>query len=232
MKRCRSNSLKSACSINKRFFFNNLSLCDKGSLHKTVWASCGGNRRDQPTSFLHSRIYFFSGHQAFVSIQSQTPVSAPSGPRRHVWSACNSSPAPQLAPLTCPAVVKVETQLLEAALTPDPLGLALLAPGTCCVGPPASRRRLRAVALAGCGRAPISSWSAAEPQPQLIRLLRSRARASLTSSAALTASAQAAKPFQLSSRSWALSCLKTSPSSSITFCPYSCPANSSLPESG
>lgn len=38
--------------------------------------------------------------------------------------------------------------------------------------------------------------------------------------------------FQLSSWSWAPSCLKTSPSSSITFCPYSCPANSSLLESG
>lgn len=42
-------------------------------------------------------------------------------PAEHIWSACNSSPAPQLAPLTCPAVMKVETQLLEAALTPDPL---------------------------------------------------------------------------------------------------------------
>ena len=42
-------------------------------------------------------------------------------PAEHVWSACNSSPAPQLAPLTCTAVVKVETQLLEATLTPDPV---------------------------------------------------------------------------------------------------------------
>ena len=63
-------------SINQRLFFINLSLCDKGSLDKTVWTSCWGDRWDQPISFLHSLLsfYFFSGHHAFVSIQSQTPV--------------------------------------------------------------------------------------------------------------------------------------------------------------